>query len=144
MKKNIFKLMSMTAIFGLLLTSCGKDDNNDDGSSTSETLSGAITGTVTLDASKEYVLSGTVTVEDGGTLNIPAGTTIKANKGFSNYLLVLQGGKLNINGTASKPVKMTANTTSGATAGYWGGLIINGKAKLSGNWAAGTPTGLPK
>ena len=41
----------------------------------------------TLEA-KEYILNGTVVIENGGRLNIPAGTTIKAREGFSSYLLV--------------------------------------------------------
>lgn len=56
-------------------------------------LSGTLTGEQTLE-SKEYILNGTVIVADGGRLNIPAGTTIKAREGFSSYLLVAQGGKL--------------------------------------------------
>ena len=74
-------------------------------------LSGTLTGEQTLE-SKEYILNGTVIVADGGRLNIPAGTTIKAREGFSSYLLVAQGGKLYADGTADKPVIFTANTTS--------------------------------
>ena len=76
-------------------------------------------------------------MEDGGVLNIAAGTVIKANKGFSNYILVLQGGKINVNGTAENPVRMTANAAT-ATSGYWGGLIINGKAPLAGGSTGST------
>ena len=64
-------------------------------------LSGTLTGEQTLE-SKEYILNGTVIVADGGRLNIPAGTTIKAREGFSSYLLVAQGGKLYADGTASR------------------------------------------
>ena len=91
---------------------------------------GKLTGEQTLE-SKEYILNGTVIVADGGRLNIPAGTTIKAREGFSSYLLVAQGGKLYADGTADKPVIFTANTTS-PVSGYWGGIIINGKAPISG------------
>lgn len=78
-----------------------------------------------------YILDGPLIVEDGGMLNIAAGTLIKAKKGFSNYILVLQGGKINVNGTESNPVRMTADISE-AESGYWGGLIINGKAGLAG------------
>jgi len=64
-------------------------------------LSGTLTGEQTLE-SKEYILNGTVIVADGGRLNIPAGTTIKAREGFSSYLLVAQGGKLYADGTTSR------------------------------------------
>ncbi len=103
-------------------------------------LSGTLTGEQTLDA-KEYILNGTVIIADGGRLNIPAGTTIKAREGFSSYLLVAQGGKLYADGTADKPVIFTANTTS-PVSGYWGGIIINGKAPISGSNANKSDTGL--
>ena len=48
-------------------------------------LSGTLTGEQTLE-SKEYILNGTVIVADGGRLNIPAGTTIKAREGFTTTL----------------------------------------------------------
>ena len=94
-------------------------------------LSGTLTGEQTLEA-KEYILNGTVVIENGGRLNIPAGTTIKAREGFSSYLLVAQGGKLYADGTADKPIVFTANSTT-PTSGYWGGIIINGKAPISGS-----------
>src|SRR5690606_14648554 len=93
-------------------------------------LSGSIKDTRTLDANVEYLLTGPLLVEEGGGLNIPAGTTIKAQPGFSNYILVLQGGKINAKGTATAPVKMIADK-DGVGQGYWGGLIINGRAPLS-------------
>jgi hypothetical protein len=96
-----------------------------------EDLVGSISGTKTLDASTTYTITGPVIVEDGGILTIPAGTTIKARRGFNSYILVLRGGKINVNGTAAAPVVMTADVED-AEAGYWGGLIINGYAPLSG------------
>ncbi len=98
---------------------------------TKENLVGSITGVKTLDAAITYTITGPVLVEDGGTLNIPAGTRIEANKGFGSYILVLQGGRINVNGTAAAPVVMTSNEASPA-AGDWGGLVINGRAPLSG------------
>jgi uncharacterized protein with beta-barrel porin domain len=41
-----------------------------------------------------------------------------------------QGGKLNVNGTAAKPVIMTSGLTTKA-AGDWGGLVICGKAPIN-------------
>lgn len=93
--------------------------------------------TENLVAGTDYILDGPLIVEDGGVLNIAAGTVIKANKGFSNYILVLQGGKINVNGTAENPVRMTANGTA-PTSGFWGGLIINGKAPLAGGSTGST------
>lgn len=80
-------------------------------------LKGDITNAMVLDA-QSYILSGTVRVKAGASLTIPAGTVIKAEKGFDQYILVEQGGKIYINGTAEKPVVMTANSDK-ADSGYW-------------------------
>lgn len=135
--KKTTKFLNLSAIarvlFSIVLVSCKKD--NGGGITppviTSENLNGPVTGTRNLDAAITYTITGPVVVQSGATLNIPAGTMIKANKGFNNYILVLQGGKINVNGTADKPVTMTADIPN-AEAGHWGGLIINGKAPLSG------------
>lgn len=139
----------------LTFTACSSDSDgdgngngnggNEDGTGSSivvgdNILSGSLNGEQTLEA-KEYILNGTVVIEDGGRLNIPAGTTIKAREGFSSYLLVAQGGKLYAEGTATNPVVFTANTTS-PTSGYWGGIIINGRAPISGTNADMSDTGL--
>lgn len=140
MERKISKLGTLAFVVCASLFSCNKENTNETPVSGTETLKGEITGTTTLNASKEYILDGSLIVKDGATLNIPAGTQIKANKGFDKYILVAQGGKINIQGTASDPVKITANAQN-ATAGFWGGLIINGKAKISGDWSAGIPQG---
>lgn len=150
-----FMTFALTAT-ALTLTACSSDsdgDGNNDGNGgnggngTGSTivvgeniLSGTLTAELTLEA-KEYILNGTVIVADGGRLNIPAGTTIKAREGFSSYLLVAQGGRLFADGTADKPIVFTANTTS-PVSGFWGGIIINGKAPISGSNADMTDTGL--
>lgn len=100
-------------------------------------LVGSITGTKTLDASISYTITGPVIVENGGVLEIPAGTMIKAKKGFNNYILVLQGGKIYANGTAENPITMTADIDN-AEPGHWGGLIINGNAPLAGGTIGST------
>ena len=84
-------------------------------------------------ASKVYLIEGSVIVNDGATLTIPAGTTIRAKEGFANYLLVAQGGKIMAEGTAENPITFTAENEADAKAGYWGGVIINGKAPISGD-----------
>lgn len=143
MKKVFLSAMAFAAIVSAVsLTSCSDEDtpnNQEPDVPTVETeeLSGTVEGTLTLDASKEYHLTGTLTVPDGATLEIPAGTTIKAAKGFDKYILVAQGGKINAKGTADKPIILTADSED-ATSGYWGGLIINGKAPISGASAGQT------
>ncbi|MDR0422010.1 MAG: hypothetical protein LBH72_03240 [Proteiniphilum sp.] len=134
MKKIIISLWMLVAILAPpALTSCGKDGGNepepDNGDS--KQLSGSVRSVMTLDASAEYLLTGPLIVEEGAELHIPAGTLIKARKGFGSYILVQQGGKINVNGTAERPVTMTADAED-ASPGHWGGLIINGRAPLSG------------
>jgi hypothetical protein len=131
MKKIFLNFLMFAALLTpLVLASCGEDDNNETDPVEDNKLSGSIKDTKTLDANVEYLLTGPLLVEEGGVLNIPAGTTIKAQQGFSSYILVLQGGKINVRGTASAPVKMIADKES-AGQGYWGGLIINGRAPLA-------------
>lgn len=157
MKRLFVNFMTFAALAtALTFTACSSDSDNDEngnggnggnGGGTGSTivvgeniLSGTLTGEQTLEA-KEYILNGTVVIENGGRLNIPAGTTIKAREGFSSYLLVAQGGQLYADGTADRPVIFTANSTS-PTSGYWGGIIINGRAPISGPSADKSDTGL--
>ncbi len=148
MKKFFLNAMLFAALASSVsLTSCSDDDepngeNPGGGEEPVETveLSGNVEGTMTLDANTEYILSGTLTVPDGATLEIPAGTKIKARQGFGNYIIVAQGGKINARGTAQAPIIFTAEDESNAGPGYWGGLIINGKAPISGS-AGSTATG---
>ncbi len=134
--KKIILSMAVAATF---LISCDKDDNSVTPTPTEEKLSGDISSDVTLKADITYTLTGSLKVVDGGKLRIPAGTVIKAETGFNKYILVEQGGQIFVNGTANNPVKMTSAAAS-PKPGDWGGLIINGKAKLSGP-AGTTPTG---
>ena len=142
MKKT--RKFNKLAIFAILLgaftmASCSSDDEvvEQELPVATDELVGSIHDVRSLDESIIYTITGPVIVEDGAALNIPAGTKIKAKKGFNNYILVLQGGKINIRGTADKPVVITADTEN-AEEGHWGGLIINGKAPLSGNTVGST------
>lgn len=131
--------MFAITLMPMALTSCGDDTPTPTPTPTptTENLSGSITGNTTLKADVEYFLTGPLLVEEGGVLNIPAGTTIKARKGFGSYILVLKGGKINATGTAEKPIRMTADIANAGN-GYWGGLIINGKAPLEGGKSGST------
>lgn len=137
MKKYFLNLMA-AAMMVATVTFVSCDENGVEEPTVSENnLSGSITETKVLDANTVYTITGPVIVEEGGVLDIPAGTTIKAQKGFSNYILVLQGGKIYVRGTASQPVRMTADVDN-AQQGYWGGLIINGRAPISGSGTGST------
>lgn len=94
-----------------------------------------ITGTVTLDASKVYLLTSTCVVRSGGKLIIPAGTVIRgaadltATPKLYATLVVERGGMIEVNGTSSNPVIMTSNKAAGSRdRGDWGGLVLCGKA----------------
>jgi len=89
-------------------------------------LQGAVSGTVTLDASINYILNASYIVQDGGNLIIPAGTKIQArDAGTGVYIAVLKGGTIDIQGTADNPVIISSEN---ALPGDWGGLTICGKA----------------
>jgi hypothetical protein len=95
-----------------------------------------ITTTITLDATKVYLLKGMIVIKDGGKLVIPAGTIIRAEADLNatpkNYatIVVERGGKIEINGTNTKPVVITSNKAAGSrNRGDWGGIVISGKAK---------------
>lgn len=95
-----------------------------------------ITTTLTLDATKVYSLKGFIIVRSGGKLVIPAGTVIRCQADLSttpkNYasIVVERGGKIEITGTAAKPVVITSVKAVGQRErGDWGGLLIAGKAK---------------
>tara|TARA_R110002049_G_scaffold65035_1_gene170924 strand:+ start:45659 stop:47674 length:2016 start_codon:yes stop_codon:yes gene_type:complete len=95
----------------------------------SSVLQGAVTGKVTLDANTSYKLNSSYIVQDGGELVIPAGTKITARDGGTGvYIAVLKGGKIDIQGTAAKPVVISS---ANANPGDWGGLTICGKATTS-------------
>ncbi|MFY1047680.1 hypothetical protein [Chryseobacterium sp. GP-SGM7] len=138
MKKNHFKIIIAAFIMGVSFTiySCSKDEdtfttitptgiavdpNNFKGDVTNEQV-------VTLDPMKIYKLNGIVKVKNGGTLVIPAGTKIVATTGAASYVLVEQGGKIYVNGTAGSPILFTSET---AVAGNWGGIVICGKAPVN-------------
>lgn len=134
---TITKLIGVLAIAAGIFTSCSDDENvqpTTPGSSfvlNPSDFKGDINdGEVVLDASKIYKLTGKLLVKDGATLTIPAGTKIEGAGGVSAFIAVAQGAKININGTAAKPVIMTSASATPA-AGNWGGLVICGKAPIN-------------
>ena len=157
MKANILRLMTAFAmVFALFATSCSSDDDNNDPDPPSCTdgiqngdeegidcggscpnacvpdesrdLSGSIDEDRTLDPTVVYRLRGTLSVESGATLIIPAGTTIISDVGTDKYIVVQKGGAIEINGTAAAPVLMTSVNS---TPGDWGGLVIAGNASTT-------------
>jgi len=125
MKKLVFSL----AVLGAFFTGCSSDDD----SGTVEPVEGTITGEITTNqnyAYGNYTLTGIVKIANGVTVTFDKGSTITANQADGvDALVVLNGGKLIINGTASEPVVFTE---SSATPGSWGGIIMYGDAPIVG------------
>jgi len=94
-------------------------------------LSGTMSSNLILDINNQYILNGPLIMENGTTLTIPAGTTIKAEAtGASVYIAISQGARIIADGTADKPIIMTSNASNPAP-GNWGGLILLGKAPVN-------------
>jgi len=149
MKKVLVSIFTITVI-GLFL-SCSSDNNDiiptDDGDQEVNTkLTGQITEDKTLTNDEIWEIEGRVTVTNGATLTIEAGTIIKAFAGSganASTLIIARGAKIMANGTASNPIIFTSvadNIQLGQTAGgnlnendrgLWGGLIVLGNAKIS-------------
>ena len=137
MKKSVFKILNIVAfsLVTLTLFNCGSDEPEiilpGEGSEVIENLkSGIMKGSLdedyTLDSGIAYNLNSSFTVASGAKLTIPAGTKIQAlNGGTSVFIAVLQGGKIDIQGTASSPVIMSS---ASGNPGDWGGLTICGNA----------------
>ena len=145
MKTNY--LLLNLALVALLFASCQADDtadiiitdssttiNNNGGSGGTDPTFIEIGGTKTedfaLEAGTDYVLSEALTMTNGTTLTIPAGTVIKANTGAGVYIAIAQGAKINAEGTSAQPIVFTSNEST-PNAGDWGGLIILGKAPIN-------------
>lgn len=99
-----------------------------DNRGTVKTLSGSITSDMTLNANTPYIINSVLSVESGATLTIPAGTSIVAStssEATKTYIRINKGAKIDIQGTASKPVIMSS---ASGISGSWGGLVIAGDA----------------
>lgn len=108
-----------------------------------QTLSGDVTADRTLTNDTLWRLSGVVNVKNNATLTIQPGTFVYGNPGSSppSLLLVTRDGKINANGTQSRPIVMTSAQPVGQRKrGDWGGLILLGKAPV--NVGANTSGGI--
>ena len=133
MKKLVFSLAILASIF----TGC-KD--NEDETPVRTPATGEITGnftTSTTYAYGNYTLKGMVQIPSGVTVTFEAGSTITcdATTGESG-LIVLNGGKLIANGTASEPIVFTSLQK---TPGDWAGIIMYGDAPIVNSATAPAP-----
>lgn len=122
------KLLMSLSLIGLLASSCSSSD--DSPAPTNPSVNTEITGTYTSNQtfpSGSYTLKGIVKINSGVTLTFEKGSTITCDRTVStdNALVVLNGGKLIVNGTASEPVIFTEKSK---VPGSWGGIIMYGDA----------------
>lgn len=129
-------LLGLTLI-GAMFTSCSDDDSN----GPKKPVEGEITGVITTNqtfAYGNYTLKGIVKIASGATVTFEKGSTITANKQTGdNALVVLNGGKLIINGTAAEPVVFTEVSK---IPGSWGGIIMYGDSPIKAINGAATAT----
>ncbi|TXE08180.1 hypothetical protein ES711_06605 [Gelidibacter salicanalis] len=141
MKKTISKLLGSVFLASLVFTtSCSSDDDSssdvDDSTFVLErdNLQGDINNGEVILESGTYKLTGKLIVNAGAKLTIKEGVKIEATSVASSdfaavrYIAVAQGGQIDVKGTASNPVVMTAATQ---TPGAWGGLVVCGKAPIN-------------
>jgi hypothetical protein len=143
MKKLIFSLSILAAIF----TGCSNEDEptkpiifptNPGGTILG---SGEITGNFTSDKTYvkgNYTLKGMVQIPAGVTVTFAAGSTITiaTTSAGENGLIVLNGGKLNAEGTSSEPIVFTHQSK---IPGSWAGIIMYGDAPIVNSATAAAP-----
>lgn len=136
MKTNFLKIAALVVLSFTI--GCSSDDS--DGPTVPNLEGSVLQGNITTNLNVpagNYNLKGVVVVKSGATLTIEPGTTFTVSTADqalgANYLQVEQGAKLIANGTSSSPIVFTAQS---ATVGAWGGIILNGKARI--NVAGGT------
>ena len=82
----------------------------------------SITVDITLDANTSYVVNGRLFVKNNATLTIPAGIIMSFVKNNlcadKSVMVITQGSKLLVNGTANKPVVFTSAASIKAPADW--------------------------
>ncbi|MFT7352271.1 MAG: putative membrane protein, partial [Flavobacterium sp.] len=126
--KKMKKLILGLAIISSVFTGC---TSSDDEVPVIVPVTGEITGNISANttyAFGTYTLKGIVKIQSGVTVTFAAGSTITCNKVTGdNALVVLNGGKLVVNGTETQPVVFTEVSQ---IPGSWGGIIIYGDAPI--------------
>ena len=129
--KNKFLAIASLTLF-LSITSCTievREDNDipkSDNVFTGNTISGTITKNTTIKKGN-YTLEGIVKVADGITLTIEPGAVFTAKSSVGTSLVVLKGGKIDAQGTATEPIIFTSDNKK---PGDWGGITIYGNAPI--------------
>ncbi|MDO4224997.1 MAG: hypothetical protein Q4C75_03805 [Bergeyella zoohelcum] len=139
MKKHLISLYALALAASVVSCSVEIREDNDEavtntGTSTisGNTLAdgGVLSGTITQDLTIKkgnYTLKGVVKVASGVTLYIEAGAKFTVDTTEASSLVILQGGKINAQGTADAPIVFT---TTSKTPGDWGGITLYGNAPI--------------
>lgn len=151
-------------VLPVFLTSCGDEEtivNNIDtliGDTNIVRVTANITEDATWKSGKTYILTTRIAVISGVTLTIEPGVLVKGEAGTgvnASALIIARGAKLMAEGTASQPIIFTTvadEIVPGQIAspnldpdanGFWGGLIVLGKAPISGDAAELQIEGIP-
>ncbi len=98
-------------------------------------VEGPILEDTTFRAGNAYLLRGTVVVGNGTdpvTLTIEPGTTVLGEVDTKGLLVVARRADLVADGTRDSPIVMTSSNPAGSRArGDWGGLVVNGRARVN-------------
>jgi hypothetical protein len=124
------------ALVASLWTACSDDTS---GPFTVGGVDGVLTGVYTsnlhLTADKLWLLRGPVLVGDGTDpviLRIDPGTEIRGEKSTIGSLIINRNAQIRAEGTPERPIVFTSNEPEGSRArGDWGGVIINGNARIN-------------
>lgn len=104
------------------------------GGNTFRKISGRINKDLTLTTDHKWLMDSVVSVDQGATLTIEAGTTVYfrtfGNSGKTSRLVIMRGGKIAASGTRAAPVVFTSDKvlTNTAARSDWGGITLNGSA----------------
>jgi hypothetical protein len=132
MKKMILSLAFLSTIF----TACtSKDDDTSTPPPVGSTeLTGEVTTTKTYPKGN-YTLNGYFKIKSGATVTFEAGSTITSVATSIDAIVVENGAKIFMNGTAAEPIICTSSKKE---SGAWGGIVIYGNAPIVASTTATT------
>ncbi len=135
----------------VFLTACGDDGINNPGNDAPDVVVDAPNGGEVIRVSEDITSDTTWTkdnlyvlprlkyvfVQAGATLTIEPGAVVQAEQGA--VLVVARGAKIIAEGTATDPITFTSSQPVGQrSAGWWGGVLVLGKAPINVNQATGS------
>jgi len=153
-KSRIWISAAALSLAAFSVAACGDDDNNQgtpdasnpptDGNTNVDTtvrVPASITANTTWTADKTYILATQqpTVVKSGATLTIEPGTKIQGE--YGSLLMIARGAKILAQGTKDKPIVFTsAQADNRKTKGFWGGLLVLGKAPVNNGHVGTSPT----